>query len=584
MNDQTTTRRAVIVTAIGLEYSAVRSHLTNITESTHHGTIYETGTFATSASTWHVTILETGMGNTNAAVETERAIGQHHPDIVLFVGIAGGLKDAKIGDVIAATHVYGYESGKQAEEFLVRPNVGTASYDLVQRARAEARKTTWHTLRTPPPNDLPRVLIGPIAAGEKVLTSSTAPLRNFLHKHYNDALAIEMEGRGFLAATYANTQTKSIVIRGISDLLDNKSVTDEAGNQALAAEHASVFAYHLLATLHPAALELSNLTPEQYASITSHREVTARNTTPLSPVERDALTTLLPHVAFHERVLRLIDAISQVPHHFVTNIARPLGYTPAVNALRSTFNKEYDEFRSAMRIGREMLAALNQTTTAGTAARQRLLDAISKVEDTVERLVQTSHEVYGIQHALPRDQAREASTRLSVFITRRLTHQPARDGTKTLVFLSRGGTCRDPMAKVIFDQFLDTMTPRPEITVLAAGIGPIRDAHASFAARHAINALYGKDLLKDHVPTLLTPELTEQADVILAMDHTLLGKTLPKGKTYLLTEFLGGHGDITDPYPDGKDAATLDRYRSCAEQLRTVFVRNMDRVLDALSI
>jgi len=717
VNRQTTAHRAVIVTALGLEYAAVRSHLTNITESIHNGTIYETGTFATPTGTWHVTILETGMGNTNTAVETERAISQHHPDIVLFVGIAGGLKDAKIGDVIAATHVYGYESGKQADEFLARPDVGTSSYDLIQRAKAEARKTTWHALLTPPPKDVPRILIGPIAAGEKVLTSSTSPLRNFLHEHYNDALAIEMEGRGFLAATYANTHTKSIVIRGISDLLDAKSATDAAGSQTLAADHASAFAYHLLATLHPAALpgteqqplslghyahtsyygggqiadgvdttvtftltnqtdheltefeirvqvplayrphanqryptrtnattqefiareahtndrliskrdvdvititfhvtadhcrtsegepltvhitsgtyertfaftplELSNLTPEQYANITSHREVTARSTTLLSPVERDALTTLLPHVAFHEHVFRLIEDISQVPHHFLTNTARPPEYAVAVNALRSAFNKDYDEFRSAMRIGREMLAALNQTTTPGTAARQRLIDAISKVEDTAGRYVETSHEIYGIQHALPRDQAREAAARLSAFITRRLAHPSAGDGAKTLVFLSRGGTCRDPMAKAILDQLLDTMTPRPEITVLAAGIGPIRDAHASFAARHAINALYGKDLLKDHVPTLLTPELTEQADVILAMDHTLLGNTLPKGKTYLLNEFLGGHGDINDPYPDGKDAETLARYKSCAEQLRTMLVLNMDRLLDSLSI
>src|SRR6185295_1296172 len=42
---------AVIVTALPLEYLAVRSYLTDITESTHHDTVYETGTFTTSTVT-----------------------------------------------------------------------------------------------------------------------------------------------------------------------------------------------------------------------------------------------------------------------------------------------------------------------------------------------------------------------------------------------------------------------------------------------------------------------------------------------------------------------------------------------------
>jgi nucleoside phosphorylase len=258
VSSQTSSPHAVIVTALPLEYHAVRSYLTDITESTHHGTVYETGTFTTTTVTWQVTILETGMGNSNAAVETERAINHYQPSLVLFVGIAGALKDAAIGDVIAATHVYGYEAGKQADEFLARPNVGSSSYPLVQRAKAEARKTTWHTLLTDTPTKPPRVLIGAIAAGEKVLTNSKAPLRDFLHQHYNDALAIEMEGRGFLTATYANHATNSIVIRGISDLLDDKTTTDKMGSQTLAAAHASAFAYHLLATFAPTASTTSD--------------------------------------------------------------------------------------------------------------------------------------------------------------------------------------------------------------------------------------------------------------------------------------------------------------------------------------
>lgn len=158
---------------------------------------------------------------------------------------------------------------------------------------------------------------------------------------------------------------------------------------------------------------------------------------------------------------------------------------------------------------------------------------------------------------------------------------------KTVVFLSSGGTCRDPMAMVIAIQILDAMKPRPAIRFRAAGLGPISSTGASYGARHAIRELYGSDLLKDHKPALLTPELVAEADLILAMDKSLLltpGKTLPLGKTFLLKEFLGSAGDIIDPWPDGKDAATLVRYRACAEELRALLTQHMDRIIETLKV
>ena len=39
---------------------------------------------------------------------------------------------------------------------------------------------------------------------------------------------------------------------------------------------------------------------------------------------------------------------------------------------------------------------------------------------------------------------------------------------KTLVFLSAGGTCRDPMAKAIATDLFDAMKPRPPIDISSA--------------------------------------------------------------------------------------------------------------------
>lgn len=243
---------AVILTALPVEYLAVRSYLTDLREEMHpQGTIYERGKFAANGQVWEVGIAEVGAGNAAAAVEAERAISYFKPHILFFVGIAGGIKDVAIGDVVAATKVYGYESGKVTEEFLTRPALGQAAYALVQRARSEARKTEWVSrLSANPPSLTPRVFVAPIAAGEKVVASTKSVTFQFLRSHYNDAIAVEMEGFGFLNAAYANPKIAAMVIRGISDLIDNKddaSIESEPIRQEKASRHASAFAFEILA-------------------------------------------------------------------------------------------------------------------------------------------------------------------------------------------------------------------------------------------------------------------------------------------------------------------------------------------------
>ncbi len=243
----------LFVTALRLEYEAVRAHLTALREEVHPaGTVYECGRFEGGGSAWRAWIVEAGMGNTGTALEVERAIAHCRPDVALFAGVAGGIKDVRLGDVVAATKVYAYESGKAEATFRPRPEVLRTAYALEQRARAEARKPDWRArIEGGAPEAAPEVFVGPIAAGEKVVASTQSAVYAFLRQQYGDALAVDMEGYGFLQALHAHPEVKALVVRGISDLIEGKAAADKAGSQQAAARHAAAFAFQVLLSGRP---------------------------------------------------------------------------------------------------------------------------------------------------------------------------------------------------------------------------------------------------------------------------------------------------------------------------------------------
>jgi nucleoside phosphorylase len=236
----------VVFTALAVEHKAAGSHLRDLQEERHpKGTVYHRGRLGESEAAWEVLLVRVGHGNNPAAVEAERAIAHFQPDVVLFVGIAGGLKDVEVGDVVAADKIYGYESGKALRTFQPRPDVGSSSYGLVQRAMAEEGSGRWRAaILGPRVEREPKAKVGPIAAGEKVVADRRSLVHRFLRSQYGDALAVEMEGRGFLHAAYAN-ETSALVVRGISDVVEGKNASDEDERQDIAARHAAAFAFAL---------------------------------------------------------------------------------------------------------------------------------------------------------------------------------------------------------------------------------------------------------------------------------------------------------------------------------------------------
>ena len=275
-------RRAFVLTALIEETDAVLQHLEAVEEETSRiGTVYYVGWFEGKYDRWKVWVCQTSPGNRAAAREAGRAIELHEPHVALFVGVAGGLKDdVRLGDVVAATKVYGYQSGKAANTFEPRQEIGNSSYPLIQRAQAEARPSKKQWLQRiygeVSPEEPPRAFVKPIAAGEAVVSDIRSEVYKFLRAQCGDAIAVEMEGIGFLEAAREYQSVQALVVRGISDLIEKKGETDKQGWQEKAARHASAFAFEVLSKLQlhrspgvsDRVLEWSeNVRPERYGEL-----------------------------------------------------------------------------------------------------------------------------------------------------------------------------------------------------------------------------------------------------------------------------------------------------------------------------
>ena len=290
-------RRALVLTALPVEYAAVRAHLENLEEAEHPlGDVYERGQFQAGAQAWEVGIVEMGAGNPNAATKTERAIDFFKPEVVLFVGVAGGLKDVAVGDVVVATKVYGYHAGKAEAEFKTRPEVRLPHHRILERARAEARKTDW-LQRLQSPDPAPTVYLGAIAAGEQVVVSAASNSYQLIRHSYGDALAVEMESYGFFTAVQAHAGLEALAVRGISDLLENKAEADAGGSQPRASRHAAAFAFEVLAKL--------NLPPKNGG--VEIREVIVE--VPVTPAE--TIRSTLPHQPYFFGRKKELDIIAE---------------------------------------------------------------------------------------------------------------------------------------------------------------------------------------------------------------------------------------------------------------------------------
>lgn len=262
-NEQTLKVGILILTAVEVEYQAVREKVENLEtiEDPRTFSQYEIGTYLN----YRIAIRCTGQGNPKMALEAERAIKFLNPDVVFLVGIAGGRKPqkVKIGDVLIVTRTYSYESGIIVEKdfFKSREKGGSLDNGLIEIAKGEARNRDWLAF-TSHKDDIYNVISGAVASGEKIIASSNSSVANWIDKSSQDALAVEMEGIGLTTALHALNNVRGLIIRGISDMLDGKEEHYSKGGRELAAENACAFALQIINKLHDTTISISEIEPK----------------------------------------------------------------------------------------------------------------------------------------------------------------------------------------------------------------------------------------------------------------------------------------------------------------------------------
>lgn len=247
--------KVAIITPIQVELDAVLSKVSSYQEKLQDETRYLIAPFSGKHHSFQLILQLGGSKNENTALVTDRLVRNFHPDVVILCGVAGGVKDVAVGDVVIGTKYYGYEFGKETHDgFVARPEAGHYSRELITMAQSVAASADW---RKKCSNDKPcKVVFGAIAAGNKVIAATDSAAYKVLKQTYNDTTAIEMEAVGFGEAMRSYPAIRFINIRGISDLLDNKSHADAGGSQELAADNMAALVLELIYRLNIAAFKI----------------------------------------------------------------------------------------------------------------------------------------------------------------------------------------------------------------------------------------------------------------------------------------------------------------------------------------
>jgi|SRR5581483_2075381 protein-tyrosine phosphatase len=145
-----------------------------------------------------------------------------------------------------------------------------------------------------------------------------------------------------------------------------------------------------------------------------------------------------------------------------------------------------------------------------------------------------------------------------------------------ILFVCTGNICRSPMAVALFRAHAAEHGDGERFRVESAGTWGVDGAPASANAQLVLQK---RGLsLAGHVARTVSPELIEQADLVIVMTRShrdALAAEFPqaRSKLHLMSEFAGLEYDISDPY-----GQSLAAYEMCAADLEQLIKRGYARI------
>lgn len=198
------------------------------------------------------------MGMAAATNLTQSIIYHFKPFYIIMVGIAAGIGDGKsLGDIIAATEVWNYSSGKyitdengklaflpDPKHIILHPNMESVLKRDYSAELYKIRKGWNEDI----PTDL-KLVLGPLACGAAVVGNSEI-VDDMIKQHSRKTVGLDMESYGvFYATNYGlDSGTIPICLKSISDFADEKK---EDGYQKYAAYTSAEFARYLIESVLP---------------------------------------------------------------------------------------------------------------------------------------------------------------------------------------------------------------------------------------------------------------------------------------------------------------------------------------------